>query len=138
VTDAERVASKLALIETRLRELRTLANPSLIAEDLFQERFVEYTLQTAVQAALDTASHIVSEERLGEPATNRELFALLVRAGILDAELGQRLQAMAGFRNVLVHGYDAVNLAIVRDIVENRLEDLDAFVAAIRGYLARS
>ena len=52
-------------------------------------------------------------------------------------ELGQRLQAMAGFRNVLVHGYDAVNLAIVRDIVENRLEDLDAFVAAIRVYLGR-
>jgi uncharacterized protein YutE (UPF0331/DUF86 family) len=138
VTDAERVASKLALIETRLRELRTLANPSRMAEDLFQERFVEYTLQTAVQAALDTASHIVSEERLGEPATNRELFALLARAGILAVDLGDRLQAMAGFRNVLVHGYDAVNLAIVRDIVENRLEDLDAFVAAIREYLGRS
>lgn len=137
MTDAERVASKLALIETRLKELRTLANPSLIAEDLFQERFVEYTLQTAVQAALDTASHIVSEERLGEPATNRELFALLARAGHLDLELGERLQAMAGFRNVLVHGYDRVNLGIVRDVVENRLGDLDAFVAAIRTYLAR-
>ena len=137
MTDAERVASKLALIETRLRELRTLANPSLIAQDLLQERFVEYTLQTAIQAALDTASHVVSEERLGEPATNRELFALLARAGILDLDLGERLQAMAGFRNVLVHGYDRVNLGIVRDIVENRLEDLEAFVAAIRAYLAR-
>lgn len=137
MTDAERLASKLALIETRLRELRTVGRPSLIAQDILQERFVEYTLQTAIQAALDTASHIVSEERLGEPATNRELFALLARAGILAVELGHRLQAMAGFRNVLVHGYDAVNLGIVRDIVENRLGDLDDFVAAIRSYLAR-
>ena len=39
---------------------------------------------------------------------------------------------MAGFRNVLVHGYVAVDLAIVRDVVEHHLGDLDAFVAAIR------
>ncbi|MBK7395476.1 MAG: DUF86 domain-containing protein [Myxococcales bacterium] len=39
---------------------------------------------------------------------------------------------MAGFRNVLVHGYDDVDLAIVRDVVEHRLGDLEAFVAAVR------
>jgi uncharacterized protein YutE (UPF0331/DUF86 family) len=137
VTDPQRVASKLALIETRLRELRTLAKPSLIGEDVLQERFVEYTLQTAIQAALDVASHIVSEERLGEPVTNRDLFALLTRAELLDRELGERLQAMAGFRNILVHGYDEVNLALVRGIVENRLGDLVDFVTAIRAYLSR-
>jgi uncharacterized protein YutE (UPF0331/DUF86 family) len=42
---------------------------------------------------------------------------------------------MAGFRNVLVHGYDAVDLAIVRDVVEHRLGDLLAFVEAIRKVL---
>ena len=31
---------------------------------------------------------------------------------------------MAGFRNILVHGYDTVDLAIVRDVVEHRLDDL--------------
>ena len=40
--------------------------------------------------------------------------------------------AMAGFRTVLVHGYDDVDLAIVRDVVEHRLGDLEAFVAAVR------
>ena len=39
---------------------------------------------------------------------------------------------MAGFRNVLVHGYDDVDLAVVRDVLEHRLGDLDAFVAAVR------
>ncbi len=43
---------------------------------------------------------------------------------------------MVGFRNVLVHGYDAVNLEIVRDIVEHRLVDLEGFVAAIRARLS--
>jgi uncharacterized protein YutE (UPF0331/DUF86 family) len=39
---------------------------------------------------------------------------------------------MVGFRNVLVHGYDDVDLAIVREILERRLDDLLAFVGTIR------
>ena len=39
---------------------------------------------------------------------------------------------MAGFRNILVHGYLAVDSSIVRDVLERRLEDLEAFVASIR------
>ena len=93
-------------------------------------------MQLVIQAALDVASHIVSDERLGEPRTNRELFDLLARAGWLDGELAETLRRMAGFRNVLVHGYDVVNLEIVRDIVEHRLVDLEGFVAAIRSRLS--
>jgi uncharacterized protein YutE (UPF0331/DUF86 family) len=39
---------------------------------------------------------------------------------------------LLGFRNVLVHGYTDVDLDIVRDVVANRLDDLLAFVSAIR------
>jgi uncharacterized protein YutE (UPF0331/DUF86 family) len=42
---------------------------------------------------------------------------------------------MAGFRNVVVHLYQDVDLAIVRDAVENRLGDLLEFVTAIRARL---
>jgi uncharacterized protein YutE (UPF0331/DUF86 family) len=62
MTDAELVAKKLALVETCVRELQTLAKPSAIATDVREERFVEHTLQIAIQAALDVASHIVSDE----------------------------------------------------------------------------
>lgn len=47
----------------------------------------EHTLQIAIQVALDVASHSVSDERLGEPRTNRELFPLLGRCGILSMGL---------------------------------------------------
>ncbi len=39
---------------------------------------------------------------------------------------------MAGFRDVLVHGYETVDVAIVRDVLERHLGDLDAFVASMR------
>lgn len=132
MTDPELVAKKLAFIETCVGDLRTLARPEQIAHDLREERFVEHSLQLAIQAALDVSSHVVSDQRLGEPQTNRDVFRLLGRAGVLSADLAGRLELMAGFRNVIVHMYEDVNLAIVRDVVENHLGDLLEFVAAIR------
>jgi uncharacterized protein YutE (UPF0331/DUF86 family) len=132
VTDADLVEKKLAAVETCVGEIRRLADPARIATDVREERFVEHTLQIAVQSVLDVASHIVSDERLGEPRTNRELLTLLLRAAWLPPELADALSAMAGFRNVLVHGYDTVDLDIVRDVVEHRLDDLLAFVRVVR------
>jgi len=135
MTDPDLIAKKLALIETSVRELETLARPADIESDIREERFVEHTLQIAIQAALDAASHIVSDERLGEPNTNRELFELMRRAGWLPNELVVRLKDMAGFRNLLVHGYEVVDVAIVRDVVESHLGDLLRYVEIIRSKL---
>ena len=132
MTDPELIAKKLAFIETCLRELEMIADVERIETDVRERRFVEHTLQLAIQAALDVASHVVSERRLGEPRTNRELFDLLSSAGVLQGDVGPRLRRMAGFRNVLVHGYVDVDPAIVRDVVEHHLDDLRAFVASIR------
>ena len=132
MTDADLVAKKLALIETYVRDLERLAHPDDILHDVREERFVEHTLQMAIQAALDVASHIVSDERLGEPRTNRELFALLRQGGWIADELAPHLERMVGFWNVLVHGYAAVDPRIVKDVVEHHLGELLGFVAAIR------
>ena len=74
----------------------------------------------------------MSDERLGEPRTNRELFTLLARGGWIDAGLAAKLGNMAGFRNILVRGYDTVDLAVVEDVVAHRLGDLREFAAVVR------
>ena len=136
MTDKELIAKKLALIETCVHQLRELARPAAIATDVREERFVEHTLQIAIQAALDVASHIVSDERLGEPRTNRELFDLLERRAWVTPALAATMRRMVGFRNILVHGYEVVDVGIVVEIVERGLDDLIAFVAAIRARLS--
>jgi len=135
MTDPDLVAKKLALIETSVAELRTMARPEAIDTDIRERRFVEHTLQIAIQAAIDVASHVVSDERLGEPETNRQLFGLLARHGWIGTELAATCERMAGLRNILVHGYQAVDLAILRAVVESHLDDLLAFAAAIRDRL---
>lgn len=135
MTDRDLVEKKLAQIETYVADLRRLARPAEIDRDIREQRFVEHTLQLAIQASLDVASHIVADERLGEPSTNRELFDLLMRRRYVSETLAATLRNMAGFRNILVHGYDTVDLAVVRDVIERRLDDLLMFVAAIREVL---
>jgi uncharacterized protein YutE (UPF0331/DUF86 family) len=132
VTDPALVGKKLALIETCLSDLQRLARPDAIDTDVRELRFVEHTLQIAIQAALDVASHIVSDRRLGEPRTHRELFDLLQRDGWIDGRLTANLRDMAGFRNILVHGYDEVDLRVVHDVLDEHLVDLTAFIEAVR------
>lgn len=135
MTDLDLVRKKLAFIETCIRELRELCRPERIPDDIREERFAAHTLQIAIQAAQDIASHIVSDERLGEPETNHELFDLLVTNGWLAAAQARVMHRMIGLRNILVHGYQHVEPRILQDIVAHRLNDLLDFVRAIRSRL---
>ena len=101
-----------------------------------ERRFVEHTLQLAIQACLDAASHITSHDRLGEPTSNQQLFERLVGAGWLSQGLGDAMRAAAGFRNVLVRGYTSVDTNVTRDVLEHHTEDLQQFVDAVRARLA--
>lgn len=138
MTDPELVEKRLAFLETCVSELKRLGRPAELESDLREQRFVLYTLQVAIQAALDAASHIVSDERLGEPKTNAELFAQLSRASILPAELADSLARMAGFRNVLVHAYVDVDMSIVKQVLSHHLGDLLEYAARVRDFLNKA
>ena len=138
MNDPDLIAKKLAFIETCVRELRDLARPGEVDRDVRERRFVEHTPQVAVQAAMDVASHIVSDRRLGEPSTNRELFDLIAGDGWIDGEQVGDLRDMVGFRNIIVHGYRIVDPGVLKDIIENHLDDLHAFGKAIHQRLGAS
>lgn len=123
-------------MEAWLAELRRLAQPELLDDDVKERRFVEHTIQIILQACQDIASHVVSAERLGEPRTNQELFNLLARARWIDDSLANAMRRAIGFRNILVHGYAIVEADVVRDALVHHLGDVDRYVDAIRSRLA--
>jgi predicted nucleotidyltransferase len=71
------------------------------------------------------------EARSTDPALVAKKLAA-IESGLADL---RRLARPADLDTVLVHGYDDVNLDIVRDILDRRLADLQRFVAAVRGRL---
>ena len=86
-------------------------------------------LLRACQAAIDLAMHRVCAGGLGVPQTSRDAFGLLAEFGALPTDLGERMQRMVGFRNVAVHGYQALSVPILRAVAAGRLDGSEAFVA---------
>lgn len=130
------VMTRADLEERLAKVLPALPTEVVCESDVREQRFIERELQLAIQAALDAASHIVSDERLPEPASNADLFAVLAKRGVIPAELESLLIKAAKFRNVLVHGYVDVDSAVLRDVVENHLGDLERFALAVRSFMS--
>lgn len=133
--DSGLIEKRLAHVVSAVEQLRALGRPEALENDPVQLGFTIYTLQTAVQACLDTAALLVAERRLGEPTTNRELFSLIARDGWCAAERVDAWKRIVSFRNIVVHRYLAVDPAIVRSILEHNLEDLLDFVRDVRARL---
>ena len=101
------------------------------AED--RERFVadrdkhhlaERYLHLAVESALDIANHLIADGGFEAPETYRDAFTILARHGVLDDDLGRRLQSWAGMRNVLVHVYLDIDHGLTWDAIRHDLGDL--------------
>jgi uncharacterized protein YutE (UPF0331/DUF86 family) len=56
---------------------------------------------------------------------------------VIGPELEGRLRGLAGFRNLLVHDYARVDPGRVREMLQTRLPDLEAFAAAVEEWLDR-
>lgn len=132
MTSPDLLRRRLDLVESTIADLRRLARPEQIETDLRERRFIERTLQVAIQSAIDAAAHVVASERLGAPKGAFESIELLAQASWIDARLLDVMRRIVGFRNVLVHGYADVDLRVVQDVVAHRLDDLLAFASALR------
>ena len=125
--------NKAAIIErcvARVREEHAGEIRNLTA-NLTRQDSIILNLQRACEAAIDLAMHLVRERRLGIPQESRDAFDLLSRAGLIEAELAERLKRMVGFRNVAVHDYRKLDLQIVQKIVTAQLDDFLEFTRTL-------
>jgi uncharacterized protein YutE (UPF0331/DUF86 family) len=56
---------------------------------------------------------------------------------VLRIEFTRRFRGVAGFRNVLVHGYLRVELERVHELLNSGLDDFVEFAGHIEGFLQR-
>lgn len=103
--------------------------------DVRTRRAVERTVQIAIEACLDIGQRLIAQAGFRTPQHNRDVMVILKEAEVIPAELLPRLLSMVGFRNIVVHNYADIDDEIVFQIKMNRLEDIDAFAAAVVGYL---
>jgi uncharacterized protein YutE (UPF0331/DUF86 family) len=98
--------------------------------DYLRQDAIGMNLQRACELAIDIANHLIKTKKLGLPQDSRDSFALLQRAGLIGVGQMNALQAMVGFRNVLVHEYTRVDLRILVDVIEHRMREVLDFANA--------
>lgn len=115
--------NKGAIMERCIRRIHEeyAADPAL--EDFTHLDALTLNIERACQAAIDMAMHVVATRHLGVPQTSAGAFELLRKAHVISAELAQSLKGMTGFRNVAIHEYQTLDLAVVHWIAENGARD---------------
>ncbi|MBS3897964.1 MAG: DUF86 domain-containing protein [Dethiobacter sp.] len=133
MVDKEILKSRLTLLAEYISDLEDVSEITLneFLKDKVKRRFVERTLQLAIEACLDIGSHLISDLQLREPEKNRDIFIILVENDILAEQARENFVAMAGFRNIIVHDYARLDPEIVYLSLQWGISDLKYFVRTI-------
>ncbi len=127
------IKAKISHIENNLQRLREKQNVSLdeLKRNVDEQDIILHNLQLSIQGCIDIVSHIISDEGWAIPGTVGGLFDILTKHKIISEELNERLKKMIGFRNVIVHEYETVDLEKVYKILNEDIKDIYALVKQI-------
>jgi uncharacterized protein YutE (UPF0331/DUF86 family) len=130
--------NKKESIERCIRQIRhyySLSSEKPFEADFMKQDAIVANLQRAAEQTIDLANHIIRKEKLGLPKDSRNSFEILLTANVIPSELAAKLKGMVGFRNILVHDYRELDLNIMKDVIEHRLDDLIRFTNDVLAYL---
>lgn len=101
----------------------------------YDQKAIQHYLQEMIQACIDIGNHIVAYEQLGNPENYREIFELLTEKGVISKQLSEKMVRMVGFRNIVIHLYEKVDLETVYNAFQKGIADFSEFTKEIRIYL---
>ena len=133
------VRARLRMLDEAIQNLRRhRGQPAeVLRTDLDEQWAVVRGLQLCAQVVLDVSTHIAASAGHDVPDYAAAVDAV-GRLGVLTAEQSPRLRGIAGFRNVLVHAYAELDLDVVHQVLNDRLEELAAFGTSVEAYLDRN
>lgn len=129
------ILNKIETIERCINRIKTVYdnNPNNL-KDYTKQDSIMLNIQRACEAAIDLAMHIISVKKLGIPQNSRDAFDVLNINNIINDNLSKNLKAMVGFRNIVVHDYQSINLSVVEAIINNHLDDFYNYIYCINKF----
>jgi uncharacterized protein YutE (UPF0331/DUF86 family) len=133
MVDPLRLRALLERLGEEVTDLRRLAHysPEVLLGDRDKMKSIKYGFVVAIEVCIDAGQHIIASEGYRAPASYADVFSVLAEHGRLPEDQVATLMAMAGFRNLLVHGYARIDDVRVVDALQRHLDDFDRFRAAM-------
>jgi uncharacterized protein YutE (UPF0331/DUF86 family) len=138
VLDAEIVKTRLEKLDKFVRKLRNfqkLSKEQFLADEDVQS-LVERNFHLAIECCLDIGNHIIASLGFGTPGQYTDVLKILGKEHVLPREFAEKLEGLAGFRNILVHDYLDIDPGKVYDNLQN-LDDLTEFAGHIAKFLEK-
>jgi uncharacterized protein YutE (UPF0331/DUF86 family) len=134
MSNATVIENKISTIQKTLKLLESYQKCTLkeIESDLTLKGAIERYLYVAVQATIDLAEAVIAYKGLRKPTTLKESFQILNENQLITSELSRTLSSMVGFRNIIEHNYEEVNLEILLSILKLHLKDIEEFIRTIQ------
>lgn len=128
------LVNKLSTISRCLVRIKVVYNEagSNFTTDYTRQDSVILNLQRVCEASIDIANHLNKQNGLGIPQSSRDSFQLLFTAGLLSESIASSMKKMIGLRNIAVHDYQQLNIAIVQSVVTKHLIDFEQFMEEIK------
>lgn len=132
--DEQRVLQKVAYIREQVAAIKELLETTS-REDILNNQWllrgIKYSLQTAIEAMIDLAYHLVAKKYNYPPADARDAIQALKEQAVISASAFETYTKMVGFRNRLVHGYQEISPPRLFNIISTQLGDFEGFISSV-------
>ena len=118
--------NKSATIDRCLKRVKEeyLGHEDELELNFTQQDSIILNIQRACQAAIDMGSRAIRLQQLPSPQQSRDIFDALAENGNISKPISQTMKKMIGFRNIAVHEYQSMDIAILRSVIEKHLPEI--------------
>ena len=133
MVDKDLVLAKAGSVKRHIDRIKakSVADMAIFLQDLDRQESVAFNMHLAIQNCMDIAAHVISDGGLGVPGSAGDMFFLLHENGYLSADLAERMVKAVGFRNLLVHEYEKIDLQRLHQAAEKNVDDLIEYLSAV-------
>ena len=134
---ADKIARKLAALMKCIEFLESNTNISIedLKDDYTLRSAIERNFQLAIESCIDIGEIIIADEGLERPEDYRSVILILGKNRIISEDFAERFSYTAGFRNILVHMYEDVDIEILHSFLTQKLGDFRIFAKSIADWL---
>ncbi|WP_028855479.1 type VII toxin-antitoxin system HepT family RNase toxin [Psychrilyobacter atlanticus] len=132
------VLSKVESIERCIKRIDEIYGGDIkrLNDYLYQDAIV-LNIQRACQQSIDLSMYLCSKLAFGIPKSSRDSFVLLKENGIITEKTSNLMEKMVGFRNIVIHEYQSVELDVIKFIVEKGIGDFSSYTKEVLSYMKK-
>ena len=95
-------------------------------------------VEFAIEDVFDICAIINADLDLGIPGEDEDILLHIVDKEIITTAMQDKIHAMRGFRNIIVHRYGVIDDALAFHLLRENIGDFSLFVAEIETFLKKT